>query len=62
MLSAVKRGYKLKKGTEEEPFMKRMALHAFSLQFNDRSDRRQIVEAPYPKDMQALLRQLELNA
>ena len=61
MLSSVKRDYKLKKGTEEEPFMKRMALHAFSLQFSDRSDRRQIVEAPYPKDMHALLRQLELN-
>ena len=46
MLSQVKRGYKLKKGTEEEPFMKRMALHAFSLQFNDLADRRQVVEAP----------------
>lgn len=62
LLSAIKRDFKLKKGTEEEPFMKRMALHAFSLQFNDRSDRRQVVEAPYPKDMQALIRQLELNA
>jgi RluA family pseudouridine synthase len=62
LLSRVKRNYKLKKGTEEEPFMKRMALHAFSLQFNDLSDKRQVVEAPYPKDIQALIRQLELNA
>lgn len=62
LLSAIKRDYKLKKGTEEEPFMKRMALHAFSLQFNDLADKRQIVEAPYPKDFQALLRQLELNS
>ena len=62
MLSHVKRGYKLKKGTDEEPFMKRMALHAYSLQFNDLSDRRQIIEAPYPKDFQALIRQLELNS
>lgn len=62
LLSRVKRNYKLKKGTEEEPFMKRMALHAFSLQFNDLSGKRQIVEAPYPKDIQALIRQLELNA
>ena len=61
LLSRVKRNYKLKKGTEEEPFMKRMALHAFSLQFNDLSGKRQIVEAPYPKDIQALIRQLELN-
>ncbi len=62
LLSMVKRDYKLKKGTEEEPFMKRMALHAFSLQFNDRSDKRQTIEAPYPKDIQALIRQLELNS
>jgi 23S rRNA pseudouridine955/2504/2580 synthase len=58
----VKRDYKLKKGTEEEPFMKRMALHAFSLMFNDLLDRRLEVEAPYPKDFQALIRQLELNS
>jgi 23S rRNA pseudouridine955/2504/2580 synthase len=62
LLSAVKRDYKLKKDSEEEPFMKRMALHAFSLQFNDCSGRRQIIEAPYPKDMHALIRQLELNS
>lgn len=61
LLSSVKRDYKLKKGTEEEPFMKRMALHAHSLQFNDMSDNRHIIEAPYPKDFQALIRQLELN-
>lgn len=62
LLSQVKRGYKLKKGTEEEPFMKRMALHAYSLQFDDLSGSRQIIEAPYPKDFQALIRQLELNS
>ena len=61
LLSRVKRNYKLKKGTEEEPFMKRMALHAFSLQFEDLSAARQIIEAPYPKDFQALVRQLDLN-
>ena len=62
LLSQVKRDYKLKKGTEEEPFMKRMALHAFSLTFNDLSDKKQTVQAPYPKDFHALIRQLELNA
>ncbi len=61
LLSQVKKGYKLKKDTEEEAFMKRMALHAYSLQFTDISDRKQLVEAPYPKDFQALIRQLELN-
>jgi RluA family pseudouridine synthase len=61
LLSAIKRGFNLKKNTEEETFMKRMALHAFSLQFEDLSGIVQIVEAPYPKDIQALVRQLEVN-
>jgi len=60
-LSAVKRGFNLKKLTEEQPLMKRMALHAFSLQFVDLGGKTQKVEAPYPKDIQALVRQLELN-
>ncbi len=62
LLSHIKRDYKLKKGTEEHPFMKRMALHAFSLEFDDISQKRQTIEAPYPKDIQALIRQLELNS
>ena len=62
LLSEVKRGFNLKKGSEEETFMKRMALHAFSLEFNDLAGNSQKIEAPYPKDMQALIRQLELNS
>ncbi len=61
LLSDIKRGFNLKKDTEEASFMKRMALHAFSLEFNDLAGNRQKVEAPYPKDFQALLRQLEAN-
>jgi len=61
LLSAIKRDYNLKKGTEEASFIKRMALHAFSLEFDDLSGKRQKVEAPYPKDLNALLRQLEAN-
>jgi RluA family pseudouridine synthase len=61
LLSDIKRGFNLKKDTEEATFMKRMALHAFSLEFNDLAGTRQTIEAPYPKDMQALLRQLEVN-
>ncbi len=60
-LSSIKRRFNLKKETEEEPFMKRMALHAYSLEFDDLSGIRHKIEAPYPKDMQALIRQLELN-
>jgi RluA family pseudouridine synthase len=60
-LSQVKRGFNLKKGTEEEPFMKRMALHAFSLRFLDVDGSEVVVEAPYHKDMAALVKQLEAN-
>jgi 23S rRNA pseudouridine955/2504/2580 synthase len=60
-LSQVKRGFNLKKDTVEEPFMKRMALHANSLEFDGLSGERLRIEAPYQKDMHALVRQLELN-
>lgn len=58
-LSAIKRRFNLKKETEEQPLIKRMALHAFSLEFYALDGRKITVEAPYPKDIQALVRQLE---
>jgi 23S rRNA pseudouridine955/2504/2580 synthase len=61
LLSEIKRRFNLKKDSEEETFMKRMALHAFSLGFEDLAGVRQKVEAPYPKDIQALIKQLEIN-
>lgn len=60
-ISSVKRGYNLKKETDEQPLMKRMALHAFSLKFKLLAGKEIQVEAPYPKDFQALLKQLEAN-
>jgi 23S rRNA pseudouridine955/2504/2580 synthase len=60
-LSHVKRKFNLKKETEEQPLMRRMALHAYSLQFADLSENIQTIEAPYPKDMQVLVKQLEQN-
>jgi 23S rRNA pseudouridine955/2504/2580 synthase len=60
-LSQVKRGFNLKKGTDEQPFMKRMALHAFALGFEDLNGQPVRVEAPYHKDMLALVKQLEAN-
>lgn len=60
-LSSVKRGFKLKKDAEEEPFMKRMALHAFSLSFTGLGGENIEVTAPYPKDFGALLKQLSQN-
>lgn len=60
-VSAIKRGFNLKKETDEQPLMKRMALHAFSLEFEGMDGKRITVEAPYPKDFQALIRQLTEN-
>jgi len=60
-LSQVKRTFNLKKDTVEEPFIKRMALHAFALEFDNMRGEKTKIEAPYQKDMQALVRQLELN-
>lgn len=60
-LSTIKRGFNLKKHTEEQPLMKRMALHAKSLIFKLMNGEKLTLDAPYPKDFQALLRQLEAN-
>jgi len=62
LVSAVKRNFHLKKSTEEQPLIKRMALHAYSLEFSLFDGKRITVEAPYPKDFRALLRQLEANS
>lgn len=61
LISSVKRGFRVKKDTEEEPLMKRMALHAFSLKFSGLDGTSIRVEAPYPKDFTALIRQLSAN-
>ncbi len=60
-VSSVKRGFNLKKMTDEQPLMRRVALHAFSLEFTLLSGKKTITTAPYPKDFQALIRQLEEN-
>jgi RluA family pseudouridine synthase len=60
-VSSIKRGFNLKKMSEEQPLMKRMALHAFSLEFALLDGNKQRVDAPYPKDFQALIKQLSEN-
>jgi 23S rRNA pseudouridine955/2504/2580 synthase len=60
-LSTLKRGFNLKKETEELPIIKRMALHAFSLTFKNLAGEEKTVEAPYPKDMRVLIKQLGEN-
>lgn len=62
MLSQLKKRFNLKKFTEEQPLSKRMALHAFSLEFALLGGEKLKIEAPYPKDIQTLIRQLELNS
>ncbi len=57
-VSAIKRDFNLKKQSEEQPLMKRMALHAFSLEFEGLDGKMIRFEAPYPKDFEALVRQL----
>ncbi len=60
-LSSIKRKYKLSKDEEEQPIMKRFALHAKEITLNISADNPQTFEAPYPKDFATLLKLLEKN-
>lgn len=57
-LSQLKRGYTLTKNKEEQPIMKRFALHAKSIKINLNGEDLTF-EAPYPKDFAVLIKQLE---
>ena len=59
-LSQIKRRYNLKEETEEQPLIKRFALHAHSFSFDSFKERVQL-EAEYPKDFRVLIKQLRLN-
>ena len=52
----------LKKWTEEQPLIKRLALHAHSLTFKLLNGKELSIEAPYPKDFRVLVEQLEKNS
>jgi 23S rRNA pseudouridine1911/1915/1917 synthase len=59
-VSAFKKHYKLSKHDDEErPLLSRLALHSFRLTIALASGENITAEAPLPKDMQALLKQLE---
>lgn len=61
-LSAIKKNYKIGKHTEEErPLLGRLGLHAWQLHFTDQQGEKQVVEAPLPKDIQAVVTQLRKN-
>jgi 23S rRNA pseudouridine955/2504/2580 synthase len=61
-LSSIKKRFNLKQGTEEQPLMKRVSLHAFSLTFKDLNGEVISVIAEYPKDFAVLINQLEKNS
>lgn len=62
LLSSIKgrRKYNLQKFTEERPLLNRTALHAWQLEFqHPESQKKMSVEAPLPKDLRAVLKQLQ---
>ncbi|MEQ8925351.1 MAG: RNA pseudouridine synthase [Fulvivirga sp.] len=60
-LSSIKKKFNLKKDTEEQPLVKRHALHAYKLTFLNLKDDKVEVQGEYPKDMRVLIEQLEKN-
>lgn len=61
-LSSIKKKYKPKFEKEERPLLARVALHAFSLKYEDFNGNNQYIECPYPKDFQTVLTQLKKNS
>lgn len=60
LLSSFKKKYRPgKHDAEERPLLSRTALHASQIKFNASSGERIALEAPLPKDMKALINQLE---
>jgi 23S rRNA pseudouridine955/2504/2580 synthase len=57
-LSKLKKNFNLKKDEEERPLMQRVALHAYSLKFVGLNNEEIEVVAPYPKDLDVLVKQL----
>jgi 23S rRNA pseudouridine955/2504/2580 synthase len=58
-LSEIKRKYHLGKDQEEQPIMKRFALHAYEVSFKLLDGKEITIHAPYPKDFETLLKLLE---
>lgn len=58
MLSRYKRNFRTSKFENEQPMMKRVALHAYSLSFEFSGKQYDIV-APYPKDFEVFLKLIE---
>jgi 23S rRNA pseudouridine955/2504/2580 synthase len=61
LLSAIKAKYNLSKAGEEQPVIKRFALHARTLSLSALDGALLSCEAPYPKDFGVALKQLSKN-
>lgn len=60
-LSQIKRGYRPNKNEEEQPIMKRFALHSREVTFKIAENESRTFTAEYPKDFGVLLKLLEKN-
>ncbi|MNL67724.1 hypothetical protein D3C87_1923440 [compost metagenome] len=58
-LSSLKKGYRLSKDEEEQPILKRFALHARHVVFKGMDGKDIVIEAPYPKDFATLIKLLD---
>ncbi len=58
-LSSIKRNYRLAKDEEEQPIMKRFALHAKEIHFKNVDGTDVHIDAPYPKDFATLIKLLD---
>lgn len=59
LLSSFKKKFKLSKHDEEErPMLNRLALHSYELKFKSQDGKEYVLKAELPKDMRALLQQL----
>lgn len=60
-LSQIKRGYRPNKNEEEQPIMKRFALHSREVTFKIAENESRTFTAEYPKDFGVLIKLLEKN-
>lgn len=60
-LSHIKRGYRMNKDEEEQPIMKRFALHSYEVTFQISEGESRTFIAEYPKDFAVLHKLLEKN-
>ena len=58
-VSSLKKNYKHSDFEEEKPILARLALHASSLSFIDQHNKQFVLEAEMPKDLRALINQMQ---